>query len=189
MLSVDPSGCTLCWRHTYTRTRSLIILLVSCLAPVILHTAPNQMGCPPLAVSLNSLPVKAARKYVPDTRQALGILEGATGSGGEKLSQLQLWDFLQRRRDQRPNKAGLFKDKNYAREMNETYSMKCSSRILLLSELGVSNRAQMELETCTTDMIWIFFFLSAAAVRAHILSSVQTGWMKIDPGRLFSDFK
>lgn len=58
---------------------------------------------------------------------------------------LQLWDFLQRRRDQRPNKAGRFKDKNYAREMNETYSMKCSSRILLPSELGVSNRAQMEL--------------------------------------------
>lgn len=146
MLSVDLSGCTLCsrlWRHTHAHTHthphthSLIILLVSRLAPVILHTGPNQMGCPPLAVSLNSLPVKAARKCVPDSRQALGILERATGSGDRNFLQtpLQLWDFLQRRRDQRPNKAGLFKDKNYAREMNETYSMKCSSRILLLSEL------------------------------------------------------
>lgn len=125
-------------RHTHARAHSLIILLVSCLAPVILHTAPNQMGCPPLAVSLNSLPEKVARKYVPDTQQALGILERATGSGERNFLQmpLQLWDFLQRRRDQRPNKACLFKDKNYAEKMNETYSVKCSSHILPPSELG-----------------------------------------------------
>lgn len=142
MPSADLSGCTHSasgdTQHTHTHTHSLIIMLVSGLALVILHTAPNQMGCPPLAVSLNSLPVKAARKYVPDSWQALGILERATGSGERNFLQkpLQLWDFLQRRRDQRPNKAGLFKDENYAREMNETYSMKCSSRILLPSELG-----------------------------------------------------
>lgn len=117
----------------------------------------------------------------------LEILVPSTGSGGNIKLSLQCRDVFLQHSDQRLNKSLLCKDKNCVKEMNETYSMKCSAlscNILLRSELGF----QMDQRYQSLDMLDWYYLVFCCSVHSAS-SSVQTGRMKIDLGRLYCELK